>query len=66
MQYVYYDMGTDYRGCDHIFAVLSIVPCVRKVNFLSRLSCHVLGDPTMAPLCRCPPLCFLQTPVISL
>ena len=34
----------------HIFAVLSVVPYVRKVNFLSGLSRHVLGDPTMAPL----------------
>ena len=43
----------------HVFTVPSAVPCVRKVSFLSRLCCHVLGDPTMAPLCAV--ACFLRT-----
>ena len=40
----------------HVFVVPSAVPCVGKVIFLSRMSCHVSGDPTMAPLCPCVPL----------
>jgi len=32
------------------FAILSAVTCAIKLIPLSHLSCHVLGNPTMAPL----------------
>jgi len=43
-----------------VFSVLSAVPCVRKVIFLSLLSCHVLGDPQWR---RCAPLRVFYGPV---
>jgi len=37
----------------HVFSVPSAFPCARKVIFLSRVTCHVLGRPHNCAVVRC-------------